>query len=54
LYTVDAPSQSGHPGSPHYKDQLADWLDGNYHDLPLQRDKVAVSRTQQLLPPLSR
>ncbi|MBT7598301.1 MAG: penicillin acylase family protein, partial [Gemmatimonadetes bacterium] len=38
LYTVDAPSQSGHPGSPHYKDQLADWLAGDYHDLPLQRD----------------
>lgn len=35
LLTIDAPSQSGHPGSPHYSDQLADWLAGNYHDLPL-------------------
>jgi len=41
LQTVDAPSQSGHPGSPHYKDQLADWLAGNYHDLPLLRESIA-------------
>jgi penicillin G amidase len=54
LYTVDAPSQSGHPGSPHYKDQLSDWLDGNYHELPLQRDKVIVSRSKQLLPTISK
>ncbi|MDA1055927.1 MAG: penicillin acylase family protein [Planctomycetota bacterium] len=45
LQTVDAPSQSGHPGSPHYKDQLADWLAGNYRDLTLARDGVtAVAR----------
>ena len=28
LRTVDAPSQSGHPGSPHYADQLKTWLAG--------------------------
>jgi len=43
LRTVDAPSQSGHPGSPHYKDQLADWLAGNYHDLALARNRIAAS-----------
>ncbi len=31
----DAQSQSGQPGSPHYDDQLADWLDKKYHSLPL-------------------
>ncbi|MBP89968.1 MAG: hypothetical protein CMJ64_25210 [Planctomycetaceae bacterium] len=50
LRTVDAPSQSGHPGSPHYKDQLADWLAGDYHDLPLRRDKVNAHQTQTLWP----
>lgn len=50
LRTVDAPSQSGHPGSPHYRDQLADWLAGNYHDLPLRRDNVTSHHTQTLLP----
>lgn len=42
LRTIDAPSQSGHPGSPHYKDQLDDWLAGNYHDLPLVRTGIAA------------
>jgi penicillin amidase len=50
LRTVDAPSQSGHPGSPHYKDQLADWLAGDYHDLPLHRDEATVRHTQMLQP----
>jgi penicillin amidase len=35
LWAVDAQSQSGHPGSPHYDDQLADWLAGRYHRLTL-------------------
>jgi penicillin amidase len=35
LWAVDAQSQSGHPGSPHYADQLADWLAGRYHPLSL-------------------
>ncbi len=50
LRTVDAPSQSGHPGSTHYADQLADWLAGDYHDLPLQRDQVTVRYSQTVLP----
>jgi penicillin amidase len=34
LWAVDGQGQSGHPGSPHYGDQLAGWLDGTYHFLP--------------------
>jgi len=50
LRTVDAPSQSGHPGSPYYKDQLGDWLSGAYHDLPLDRQKIDTKHTQLLQP----
>jgi penicillin amidase len=50
LQTIDAPSQSGHPGSPHYKDQLADWLAGNYHDLPLLRESIATAARLTLQP----
>jgi penicillin amidase len=37
LWAVDAQSQSGHPGSPHYGDQFRSWLGGEYHPLPLDR-----------------
>lgn len=50
LQTVDAPSQSGHPGSPHYQDQLDDWLAGDYHDLPLARGSNVVAARLTLLP----
>jgi penicillin amidase len=50
LLTIDAPSQSGHPGSPHYNDQLADWLAGDYHDLPLQRNDASAEHKLTLLP----
>jgi penicillin amidase len=42
LLAVDAQSQSGHPGSPHYSDQLAGWSRGEYHTLPLDRDEVSA------------
>jgi acyl-homoserine lactone acylase PvdQ len=35
LWAIDAQSQSGHPGSPHYTDQLQAWLGGRYHQIPL-------------------
>jgi penicillin amidase len=47
LWAVDCESASGHPGSPHYGDQLADWIEGRYHWLPLGREeasKAAVTR----------
>lgn len=42
LHAIDAGSQSGHPGSPHYSDQLPDWLAGRYHVLPLDPAAVQV------------
>ena len=41
LWAVDAQGQSGHPGSPHYGDQLTEWLNGRYHYLPLDRAAAA-------------
>lgn len=46
LLAVDAQSQSGRPGSPWYADQLNDWLQGQYHEIPLdpeQAQRTAVS-----------
>jgi penicillin G amidase len=40
LLAVDAQSQSGHPGTPHYSDQLADWCSGKYHIIPLNPVEV--------------
>jgi penicillin amidase len=35
LWAVDVAGVSGHPGSPHYDDQIATWTNGGYHYLPL-------------------
>jgi acyl-homoserine lactone acylase PvdQ len=43
LWAIDVQSQSGHPGSPHYGDQLDEWLGGRYHYLPLDRHASAES-----------
>ena len=52
LLAVDGQSQSGHPGSSHYGDQLSDWISGRYHELPLRRDRAAASAvaTLRILP----
>ncbi len=47
MWAIDAGSASGHPGSPHYDDQLAEWIAGRYHRIPLARsaiDEIAKSR----------
>ncbi len=52
LLAVDAQSQSGHPGSPHYSDQFETWLAGGYHEIPLDRDEAAkATLTQFVLAP---
>ena len=42
LLAIDGESQSGHPGSPHYADQLKPWLEGSYHELVLERPQGPV------------
>jgi penicillin amidase len=48
LWAVDAQGQSGHPGSPHYRDQLSDWLEGEYHRLPLDPAAAEAEARQTL------
>ncbi|MDA1164228.1 MAG: penicillin acylase family protein [Planctomycetota bacterium] len=43
LRAVDAQSQSGQPGSPHYSDQFDDWVSGRYHEIELTNDVDARS-----------
>jgi penicillin amidase len=51
LWAVDGQSQSGNPGSPHYRDQLDDWLTGRYHCLSLTDDAATEQRHQFVLVP---
>jgi penicillin amidase len=48
LLAVDAQSQSGHPGSPHYSDQLSGWISGDYHTLPLDHGDVSAVVVERL------
>ena len=38
LWAIDAGSESGHPGSPHYDDQLSEWQTARYHYVALKTD----------------
>lgn len=49
LWAVDAAGQSGHPGSPHYCDQLPEWMEIKHHYLPLDRDRVDAAAKHRLL-----
>ena len=40
LYAVDAAGESGEPGSPHYGDQLREWLAGRHHFIAMDRAQV--------------
>lgn len=42
LWAIDAGSESGHPGSPHYDDQLPEWLTVRYHHITLNRSGPPV------------
>jgi penicillin amidase len=52
LWAVDAQGQSGHPGSPHYGDQLVEWIGARYHYLSLDHSEAAptISATLKLVP----
>jgi penicillin amidase len=53
LWAIDAGSESGHPGSPHYDDQITDWLTARYHYIPLKRDLLtAHARSELMLRPV--
>ena len=49
LWAVDASSQSGHPGSPHYADQWEGWARGDYHALTLGREAAAKGVVTRLV-----
>lgn len=49
LWAVDAGSESGHPGSPHYDDQLPDWLTARYHYIPLQQEGLPTTAESTLI-----
>lgn len=53
LWAVDGQSQSGHPGSPHYADQLPDWLAGRYHCLPLESHEEKQGVATLVLEPMT-
>ena len=40
--------QSGQPGSPHFADQLEDWVVGRYHPLVMERDAVEREPTTRV------
>jgi penicillin amidase len=48
LWAVDVGSVSGHPGSPHYDDQIEDWVQGDFHYLPLDGYEKEVAATLTL------
>jgi penicillin G amidase len=49
LWAVDAQGQSGHPGSEHYCDQLAEWIAARYHYLPLNKGQVLKNSHSKLV-----
>jgi penicillin amidase len=51
LWAIGVPGVSGHPGSPHYDDQIAPWGAGSYHYLALQDAPAAAAGDVWLLEP---
>jgi penicillin amidase len=50
--SLNAPGQSGQPGSPHYADRIAAWFQGDYHPMLYHRQDVAsqAEATLRILP----
>jgi len=44
------PIRASVPGSPHYRDQFADWCRGAYHVVELRRERVDVEGTVTIDP----
>jgi len=51
LRSVDVAGVSGHPGSPHYDDQIALWSAGEYHEFRLDGQTAAAGPALRLEPP---
>lgn len=51
LWTVDSQSESGHPGSPHYRDQLPLWARGEFHPMPLEPSETLRATDRLTLEP---
>ncbi|MGQ0548769.1 MAG: penicillin acylase family protein, partial [Armatimonadota bacterium] len=49
LMEVDAAGTSGHPGSPHYCNQLPTWLAGRHHLITLDRAHIEQNAASQLV-----
>ena len=51
LWAIEVAGASGHPGSPHYDDQIAPWNSGGYHELVLNEAQTAARRAVLTLEP---
>jgi penicillin amidase len=40
--SLNAPGQSGQPGSRHYADRIQAWFQGNYHPMLYHREDIAA------------
>jgi penicillin amidase len=48
IWTITGESQSGHPGSPHWNDQLDDFVAGRYQRIPMDEAAIEVAATSRL------
>ena len=42
-FGCNSTGNSGHPGSPHYRDQVQDWLEGQYHPMYMRREDIEAN-----------
>ena len=50
LWAIEVSGASGHPGSPHYDDEVRPWLTGVYHYTPLTEDPPEPAAVLTLRP----